>query len=337
MMMRPDSPTSLRRRQLLRVVGTAGLLSLSGCGRDLRYPLIFAPSGVLPKRLVAELPRPWELRTATSADQWRQAKWSRFDLLALTDGWLETLESVPLQSIAVDPLTAQLGLKAQQFLSGLGPLRSKLLPAGVSPWVMLLLRKATPKEAAKQGWSLLLDPSLRGRVVLPDSPRLVMELSARLSGEKVALLKDLRRQVLSFDDRQGINWLLKGQADVVVLPLQRCLPLLRRDPRLSVVLPERGAPLHWTVLVRPESTREPLPQDWILKAWQDPLRRRLLEAGWRAPLPESVLAADRDALPERWRSLVLPPEQVWNRCWSLKTLTPTMRADLLSRWKASAP
>ena len=337
MMMRHESPTSSRRRQLLRFIGTAGLLGLSGCGRDLRSPLLFAQSGVLPKRLVAELPRPWEFRTATSADQWQGAEWSRFDLLALTDGWLETLEVVPLQSIAVDPLTAQLGLKAQQFLSGLGPLRSKLLPTGVSPWVMLLRRRATPKAAAERGWSLLLDSSLRGRVVLPDSPRLVMELSARLSGEKAAPLKDLRRQALTFDDRQGINWLLKGQADVVVLPLQRCLPLLRRDPRLSVVLPEQGAPLHWTVLVRPESTREPLPQDWILKAWQDPLRRRLLETGWRAPLAEAAFSADRGALPERWRSLVLPPEKVWSRCWSLKPLTPAMRADLLSRWQASAP
>ena len=84
----------------------------------------------------------------------------------------------------------------------------------------------------------------------------MIDLAHRLPGAE-ASLPALRRQVLTLDDRQGANWLLKGDARVVVLPLQRCLPLLRRDPRLMAVLPAQGAPLHWTLLARPEATREP--------------------------------------------------------------------------------
>ena len=337
MTMRTHRPLSLGRRDLLRMMGTAGLLGLGGCGKATPPPLVFAPSGVLPKRWMEELPAPWQRSTASSEQQWRQAELSRFDLLALSDGWLDTLKALPLQSIAADPLTAKLDLQALRFLAGLGALRSKLLPVGVSPWVMLLRHSTMPHHAAQLGWTLLLEPALRRRVVLPDSPRLVIELAERLSGEADASLRDLRLQTLSFDDRQGANWLLKGQADVVVLPLQRCLPLLRRDPRLTVVLPEQGAPLHWTLLARPDATREPLPQAWVMKAWQDPLRLRLLEGGWRAPLSESEFANDRDALPDRWRSLVLPPETVWNRCWSLEPLSATRQDALLERWQASAP
>ena len=335
---RSDQPTLLGRRHLLQMMlGAAGLLSLGGCQRGLDSPQVLAPSGLLPRLWTGELPSPWRLRTADSAMQWRQEDRSGVDLLAVADGWLDSLATVPLQSIAAEPLVSQLDQQARRFLAGLGPLGEMLLPVGVSPWVMLLRQDVSPVEAArKDGWDVLLNPALRGHVVLPNSPRFVIDLADRLPGAE-ASLPALRRQVLTLDDRQGANWLLKGDARVVVLPLQRCLPLLRRDPRLMAVLPAQGAPLHWTLLARPEATREPLPQSWVRKAWTPSLRGRLLEQGWRAPLSEQVLARDRAVLPERWRSLVLPPERIWSRCWSFNPLSSEQRDDLRQRWQASTP
>ena len=91
------------------------------------------------------------------------------------------------------------------------------------------------------------------------------------------------------------------------------------------------------MLARPENTQEPLPQQWVEQAWREPMRRRLLQDGWRAPLPTAVLEADRLKLPERWRSLVLPPDDLWNRCWSLPPLSPKQSVSLGERWRASAP
>ena len=182
---------------------------------------------------------------------------------------------------------------------------------------------------------MLLDPQLKGKFVFPSSPRVVIDLADRL--EQPDALRRLRRQALTFDDRQAVNWLLKGVAKVVVLPLQRCLSLLRRDPRMEVILPNQGAPLHWTVLIRPKDTKEPLPQQWVELAWREPMRRRLLQEGWRAPLAMAVLEADRSQLPEPWRSLVLPPDDLWNKCWSLPPLSPEQRISLAERWRASAP
>ena len=36
-----------------------------------------------------------------------------------------------------------------------------------------------------------------------------------------------------------------------MLPRQRVVGLLRRDPRLQVLLPEHGSPLSWNLLLRP--------------------------------------------------------------------------------------
>ena len=332
----PLNPSSgIRRRHLLQMIGGAGLISLVGCRSGGVNPRLFAPAGVLPKSWTMALPDPWQLTSAKALDQWTQADSAQADLLACTDGWLGTLSAVALQPIEAAPLRNQLDPLALRFLETLGPLASQVLPVGVSPWVLLVRRNPVVDAIKHGGWQILLDPQLQGQIVFPASPRVVIELADRL--DQPDALQRLRRQALTFDDRQGVNWLLKSSAKVVVLPLQRCLSLLRRDPRMDVILPNQGAPLHWTVLARPEDTQEPLPQQWVEQAWSEPMRRRLLQDGWRAPLPTAVLEADRLKLPERWRSLVLPPDDLWNRCWSLPPLSPEQSASLGERWRASAP
>ena len=330
-----DPSSGIRRRHLLRMIGGAGLISLVGCRASGVKPRLFAPAGVLPKTWTMELPDPWQLTSAKALDQWTQADAAQADLLACTDGWLGSLSAVALQPIEAAPLRHQLDPLAQQFLKTLGPLASQVLPVGVSPWVLLIRSDSVADAIKRLGWQMLLDPQLQGQIVFPASPRVVIELADRL--DQPDALQRLRRQALTFDDRQAVNWLLKGEAKVVVLPLQRCLSLLRRDPRMEVILPNQGAPLHWTLLARPKDTKEPLPQQWVELAWREPMRRRLLQEGWRAPLPTAVLDVDRLQLPERWRSLVLPPDDLWNRCWSLPPLSPEQRINLEQRWLASAP
>ena len=222
--------------------------------------------------------------------------------------------------------------QAKALLASLGALQDRVLPLAVSPWVMLL---QDDLAMTQQGWPLLLDSSLAGRVVLPASPRLVMSLADHLGRGQA--LPALRRQTLTYDDRQATNWLLKGEAKVVVLPLSRSIALLGRDPRLRAILPASGAPLHWTVLLRPEASREPVPQSWVEQGWRDPLRRRLAQQGWRSPIASSGAIVDQNALSERLRPLLFPSADTWSRCWSLPPLLPEDRSDLQSLWRNSAP
>ena len=330
-----DPSSGIRRRHLLRMIGGAGLISLAGCRAGGVKHQFLAPAGVLPKIWTMELPDPWQLTSAKALEQWTQGDAAQADLLACTDGWLDTLSAVALQPIEAAALSNQLDPLAQQFLKMQGPLASQVLPVGVSPWVLLVRSNPVVNAIKQLGWQMLFDPQLKGKIVFPSSPRVVIDLADRL--EQPDALQRLRRQALTFDDRQAVNWLLKGVAKVVVLPLQRCLSLLRRDPRMEVILPNQGAPLHWTVLIRPKDAKVPLPQQWVELAWREPMRRRLLQEGWRAPLPTAVLDADRSQLPERWRSLVLPPDDLWSRCWSLPPLSPEQRINLEQRWLASAP
>ncbi|MEC8442395.1 MAG: ABC transporter substrate-binding protein [Cyanobacteriota bacterium] len=329
---------ALSRRSVLQLTAGAGLALLAGCRGGLKPPELLTARGTLPKAWQKQLPSPWisswqELEEGASA----VADANELgDLLALSDGWLDQLPPDRLQAIQAPSLSDRLGPQARRFLAQLGEDRSgQVLPVGVSPWVMLFRNGAEWIQAAHAGWEVLLHPSLTGKVVLPASPRWVMALVDRLGGG--GELRRLRGQLLTMDDRRATNWLLKGDARVVVLPLQRCMALLRRDPRLTAVLPESGSPLHWTLLLRPEGTREPLPQKWVEQAWNAPLRQTLLRSGWLAPLNPAQLKAERGELPAEWRDLLVPSEAVWQRCWSLPPLQKEQRIALQQRWRSSAP
>ena len=322
----------LRRRQVLQMIGATGSVLLAGCRPATAAPMLMAPAGVLPKPWADALPKPWRLTLAPSPQDWVPEDQARADLLVMGDGWLDAHPAAALQPIAAEPLRRQLDRQAKGLLEELGALQDRVLPLAVSPWVMLL---RDDPAMVQEGWPLLLDSAVAGRVVLPASPRVVMSLADQLDGGQS--LSALRRQALTFDDRQATNWLLKGEARVVVLPLNRCIALLRRDPRLRAVLPASGAPLHWIVLLRPEASREPVPQSWVEQGWRDPLRRRLAQLGWRAPISASGSMADQKALSARLRPLLFPSADTWSRCWSLPPLLPDDRSALEERWRDSAP
>ena len=329
----------LGRRELLKLGLMAGLMGLASCGRASAAPLLRATQETLPKKWRRSLPVPWSykpIEVDAGSNPFTAALEQGNDLLALGDGWLTSLPEKTLQRIEAPGLQDRLDDQARAFEASLGPaLQSRVLPVGVSPWV-LLFRQGDPWALqARSGWQVLLDPALKGRVVLPQSPRLVMSLAERM--QVADGLRQLRAQAYTFDDRQGLNWLIQGKARVAVLPLQRCLPSLRRDPRLSVVLPNSGAPLNWTVLVRSALTREPLPQQWVEQSWQEPLLGQLLAGGWIPPLPRAELRLALRAIPKAYQSIVSPSKEVWSRCWSLPVLTAVQQIELDQRWSQSTP
>jgi hypothetical protein len=149
-------------------------------------------------------------------------------------------------------------------------------------------------------------------------------------------LAALRRQALAFDDRDALNHLLSGQAEAAVVPRQRLVPLLQRDPRLLGVLPASGAPLTWNLLLRPRAGRTAPPLDWLAEILEPPLLGRLLAGGWVPPLPREELARALAGFPDRLAQLLLPPAAVLARCPSLPPLPIEERRRLQALWDGAA-
>ncbi len=327
------------RRNFFQLATLAGFSMLTGCTNREVTPNLTSIKGTLPKELVGRLPSPWSFnhikyksaRYPYSFDLLKES-----DLLAINDGWLGDLSPSNFQPIEAKQFFSRINSQARIFLNGLGPKFSSLiLPIGVSPWVMLFRNGDTWLKKAYESWEVLLDQGLEKNVVLPESPRLIISLAEQM--KKPEALSRLRFQACTFDSRNALNWVLSGQAKVAVIPLQNCFRALSRDPRLSVALPSSGSPLHWTVLLRPLFTREPLPQEWLENAWSNPLLGQLLGKGWTPPLEYSELIKAIDYVPYKYQSILLQSEETLSRCWSFQLLSELEQKTLEKIWNESSP
>lgn len=355
---------SFSRRQLLQLTGLGGTVlaaaALGGCGSAPAAGQLWSARGELPRAWLKALPSAWRSRlfetpqallAAVAEEQPAPA------LLNLGDGWAGQLERERLLPFEAPALLDRLNPIAAAPIRLFGPADAPELafPWAFGTWVLLLRNRADLLRRREEGWNLLLDPSLRGRLVLPASPRLLIELALRQLGRSSAdpaalasaglpaQLRALHAQALSLDEPAGLNLLLAGDADAAVVTSQRAIPLLQRDPRLSAVLPASGSPLWWQLLLRlapprPAGAAPPPPLEWLRDGLQAPLLERLLAAGWVPPLPAAELEPVLARWPQRLRSLLLPPPAVLARCNNLPPFTAAERQRWQQLWdQALAP
>ena len=337
--MGPSSPL-LSRRQLLQLGVTAGLL---GACHPAEGPELLQVEKELPAAWLKQLPAPWRSRSLADPAAVRRAGFAAGrpgpGLVALSDGWASGLSRERLQSFRAPRLWARLAPFSAGAARLFGPAGSDELafPWAYSPWVIALRSRPDLMARRQEGWSLLLDPSLRGRLVLPSAPRISLEI---VQGD-FQQLERLRAQALAYDDRDGLSLLLSGNAEMAVLPLQPLIPLLRRDQRLAVIWPESGAPLSWQLLLRPAAPQAlqpaPPPLEWLGAVLEPPLLEALLAKGWVPPLPQALLAPVARRFPAPMAALLLPGDGLLSRCWSLPPLTLPQQLAQQNLWDAAAP
>ncbi len=329
----------LRRREFLQLIGLTGSVALAGCALGSARLILRADSQSIPKEWLRILPKEWIFKSLEPSENLEVlGSWlsRNTDLLALGDGWISELDSALIKPVIKEDLFSKLDLKAQEFLGGLGTeLSLKVFPIGVSPWVMVFRNGEDLRQIANTTWGALLEKSLKGQIIFPKSPRIVISIADQI--KEPDALRKLRAQAFTFDDRNSFNWLLSGQARVAILPLDRCLRQVTIDPRLSVALPRSGAPLNWTVLLFPVQARGQFPMEWIKNSWRRPLLSILLARGWTPPIPRAQLYEARNLISDSYKEYVLPPQEVWDNCWSFKRLSAFDRKRLQEFWEASTP
>ena len=335
------TPAVLSRRRLLQLGVGAGAGLLAAC-RSAPGPELLLAEADLPAAWLKQLPAPWRTRQVADAAAVQKAvrelgQRPAPGLVALSDGWASGLSRQQLQSFEAPRLWARLAAFSAPVARLYGPVGEAQLafPWAYSPWVIALRSRPDLAARRQEGWQLLLDPSLRGRLVLPSSPRISLEIM----GGDFERLERLRAQALAYDDRDGLNLLLSGDAEAAVLPLQRLIPLLRRDQRLAVIWPDSGAPLSWQLLLRPAGAAPsaPPPLEWLGAVLEQPLLEQLLARGWVPPLPQADLAPVARRFPESIAALLLPGDGLLQRCWSLPPLSVPQQLAQQNLWDAAAP
>ncbi len=329
---------TLGRRDFIRLGILTGVFTISGCSFPSGRGVLGLPKGILPREFLHALPSRWKyqfLEVKSEKDFFESSLEKRVDLIAIGDGWLNDCPYEEFQSIQADEIFPDLNSKAKLFLNSMNSaISSRLLPIAVSPWVLIFRGEEDLWLQARESWQVLLEPKLKGDVILPSSPRVIMSLADHMKESNS--LERLRSQAKSFDDKNGLNWLLAGQAKVAVLPLQLCLRALASDPRLRIAFPREGSVLNWSVLLKPKEGLQALPLNWIQEARRLPLLVKLLAKGVMPPISYSYLMDASDLLPGKYRS-IYQSEEAFENSWSFKPLSNLERKRLESRWISSSP
>jgi len=328
----------LGRRDFIKYGLLSSLLVLYGCSTSKQKLALRGIPESFPTEFINSLSTDWEFFPIRDIESKRNSYNSsleeKTDLLVLNDGWISNLSTGSLKEIKATSIRADLSKKATSFLDGLGEdYKNRIFPLAVSPWVILFRNEDSLPLRNKNSWEVLFSSALTNQIVFPNSPYLLISIAQKLGF--VNDFSTIKNQAKAFDDRNALNWVVSGGANAAVLPLSSCVDSLIKDPRLSILLPQEGCPLNWTVLASPRLSSEPFPTDWFEMLWGATNLRRLIRKGFLPPTSFSELRRKNINVSKRNQSIFIPDESVWSNCWSLPLLSFEAKKDLAVNWNNS--
>jgi len=326
------------RREFIKYGLISSLFLLSGCSTSQKRLVLRGVSNSFPSEFIHSLSEGWEFSPINDMElkhfSYKSTLQEKTDLLVLNDGWLSDLPINSFQEIKANNIRNNFSKQTISFIDGLGEeYNKKILPLTVSPWVILFRNENSLALQNKNSWEVIFSDSLTNQIVFPSSPYLLISIA-----QKIDLVNDLskiKNQAKSFDDRNALNWVVSGRANAAVLPLSSCVDSLIKDPRLSVLLPQGGSPLNWTVLASPSLSSEFFPTDWFDSLWGTTYLRRVISKGFLPPTSFSDLRRKNINLSQRYQSIFPPAESVWNKCWSLPILSFEEKKAFALNWNNS--
>ncbi len=329
---------NLGRRDFIKYGLASSLFVLSGCSRPQQKLVLSGVSDSFPSEFINSLSTTWEFSPIKNIElknfSYSSVLQEKTDLLVLNDGWISDLPFGSLKEIKATNIRSSFSKQANSFLDGVGEdYENRIFPLAVSPWVILLRNEDSLGLKNKNSWEVIFSSALKKQIVFPNSPYLVISLA-----KKMGFINDLskiKNQAKTFDDRNALNWVVSGRANAAVLPLSSCVECLIEDPRLSVLLPQEGSPLNWTVLASPFSSKEPFPIDWFKLLWGPTYMRRVIRKGFLPPTSFSDLRRKNINISQKYQSIFLPEQSVWSKCWSLPLLNLKEKKELALNWNNS--
>ena len=322
----------LSRRKFLNIFKFLFIFLLASCTRESKNLVIGLQKSFLPKSFKNLLPNIWKKENIDFNNFYNPknfSKYKRLDYVLINDGWINKLEFDDFKDLD-EELFLNLNDKSKNFLGSFdNKVRNKLFPIGVIPYAVVIKNNSAIENLAKQSWNFLLSKDLKGKIILPNSPRVILSISERID-EKMSLNKLIDQQNI-YDDKNALDWLLNTQAVVAVIPYTFCQEILKIDSRLSLVFPSQGVPLIWQfILCKINSNEKPL-IEWIYSLEKNISQKKLIKEGWFIPFENKNLKLV-DSSNKMIKSNFLSDES-WQNSWSLSPLNKSEKTRLELIWR----
>ena len=253
------------------------------------------------------------------------------DFTLINDGWITNIDFAEFEKINDYALIENLDKRSIDFLGSFNQnQRSKLFPIGVVPYSIIIKNNKELINSARISWDFLLSKKLTGKIVFPQSPRIILSIAKKINTSNS--LKKLKSQAMLFDDKNMLNWLINSDASVAIVPYSLCSKYLKIDPRLSLVFPSQGVPLMWHFLLSRSNRNNEILIKWIKSLEKKSIVNKLVSQGWYLPF-------NSDYLQSKYKSAMFPisgpSEKCWENSWSFPVLKNEQKINLKNFWNDS--
>ena len=323
------------RRQFLNYGKLSLLFFLNSCSNSLKKYKIGFQSSIYPKSLKDTLPAIWQKENINFSKlklEKNKIKLSKSDFILINDGWLNSINFTSFQNINNLFSNDILDNRSRDFLKSFKEYqRDKLFPIGVVPYAVIIKNNKDLIYEASNSWNFLLDEKLKGKIIFPQSPRILISISKKISVKNS--LSKLKEQAMLFEDKNSINWLINSNASVAIIPFSLCEKYLRVDSRLSIVFPNKGVPLMWNFLLTKSKIKNIVLNDWIKSFYKRATIDELANQGWYLPFKNQYSQDKYNIKIEK--NNYGPSKNCWENSWSFSLLNKEEKLSLENLWNQS--
>ncbi len=321
----------LTRKKFLDIAKLSVLFLLTSCNGLSRKISIGLYKNFLPVNFINLLPKNWKKENINFKEDNSNKNFRNKDLILINDGWLSRVDLKMFDDIS-QPLMNYLDERSKYYLSN-WPLfeRKKLYPISVIPYAVIIKNNERFKITNKNNWDFLLSKDLIGKMILPNSPRILISIAERINNKNA--IKAIFNQGNIYDDINAIDWLINTDAVLAILPLTICEKYLKIDSRLSIVFPNQGVPLMWNFMLINNNFNQALLLNWIDKLIERNLINKLINDGLYLPFNNEYAQSKYKYSSKSARLVNRPSEECWRNSWSFNSLKESEKVEFEKIWK----
>ncbi len=322
------------RRQFLNYGKLSLLLFLNSCSNSSKKIRISYQSTFYPESFRDTFPASWRKENINFGKlelKSNKSKLLNSDFTLINDGWINSINFENFQNINYLLNNYKIDNKSEEFLNSFEEYQSnKLFPIGVVPYAVVIKNNKDLIYAANQSWDFLLSEKLKGKIIFPESPRIIMSIAKKISAKNS--LSKLKGQVMIYEDQNSINWLINSPASVAIIPYSLCIKYLRFDSRISIVFPNEGVPLMWNFLLSKSKINEAILIDWIGSLNNMAVIDKLANQGWFLPFETEY---NQNKYNVNNINNFGPSKICWKNSWSFSPLNEKQKLHLENLWNES--
>jgi len=322
------------RREFLNYGKLSLLFLLNSCSNLPNNLKIALQNSFYPKSFKDTIPKDWKQEKINFENiklQKNREIILNSDFTLINDGWITSLDFAEFEKINEYQLIENLDKRSIDYLGSFNQnQRSKLFPIGVVPYTIVIKNNKELINSARTSWDFLLSKNLTGKIIFPQSPRIIMSIAKKINSSNS--LKKIKDQAMVFDDKNMLNWLINSDACVAIVPYSLCSKYLKIDPRLSLVFPNQGVPLMWHFILSRSNLKNQILIKWIKSLENKSIVDKLVSEGWYLPF-------NSDYLQNKYKSEIYPisgpSKKCWDNSWSFSVLTNEEKINLENSWNKS--